>query len=162
MLKYTGAATQLSARSRSYRSESGVATNDRARRDPPITKVSTIKARNRESTRSVAHGCSRQIEEPFVIIDVPDGPIAMSSMDFRASRELARLLLGQPAISQSEAGRRRIVDANELASLLSVKASWLLQRARESRIPHVRVGKYVRFDVDEVWGWLKEQVASGD
>ena len=39
----------------------------------------------------------------------------------------------------------RLLTAVEAAVALSVDASWLLRQAREGRIDHVRLGKFVRF-----------------
>ena len=47
-----------------------------------------------------------------------------------------------------------LLDANEAGGLLNVPASWILAEARAGRIPHVRLGKYVRFKTDELNAWL--------
>ncbi len=49
-----------------------------------------------------------------------------------------------------------LVDANEAAKLLGVPSSWLLAQARARRVPHHKLGHYVRFDLDELVGWLEE------
>jgi excisionase family DNA binding protein len=46
-----------------------------------------------------------------------------------------------------------LIDANGAAELLSVPRSWVLSEARAARIPHVRLGRYVRFDPDELAAW---------
>lgn len=38
-----------------------------------------------------------------------------------------------------------LLDAKEAGALLNVPASWVLAEARADRIPHVRLGRYVRF-----------------
>jgi excisionase family DNA binding protein len=48
-----------------------------------------------------------------------------------------------------------LLDANGAADLLSVPASWVLAEARADRIPHLRLGRYVRFDADELAEWCK-------
>jgi excisionase family DNA binding protein len=48
-----------------------------------------------------------------------------------------------------------LLDANGAADLLSVPMSWVLAEARADRIPHVRLGRYVRFDADELAEWCK-------
>jgi hypothetical protein len=37
------------------------------------------------------------------------------------------------------------MDADRAAELLSVRSSWLLLQARRGTVPHVRLGRYVRF-----------------
>ncbi len=47
----------------------------------------------------------------------------------------------------------RLVDATAAAELLGVPASWVLAQARAQRLPHVRLGRYVRFEPDELRAW---------
>jgi excisionase family DNA binding protein len=46
-----------------------------------------------------------------------------------------------------------LLDAKQAGKLLNVPAGWVLAEARANRIPHLRLGKYVRFvpDVLEEW-----------
>lgn len=46
-----------------------------------------------------------------------------------------------------------LIDAKGAAEILGVPASWVLAEARAQRIPHVKLGKYVRFDVAELRAW---------
>jgi excisionase family DNA binding protein len=46
-----------------------------------------------------------------------------------------------------------LLDAKGAATLLNVPASWVLAEARADRIPHVRLGRYVRFDTAELELW---------
>lgn len=46
-----------------------------------------------------------------------------------------------------------LLDAKGAAELLNVPASWVLAEARANRIPHVRLGRYVRFDATELQTW---------
>ncbi len=48
----------------------------------------------------------------------------------------------------------------ELAAALRVKKSWIYGETRKTgagTIPRIRVGKYLRFSLDEVMNWLKDQ-----
>ncbi len=49
-----------------------------------------------------------------------------------------------------------LIDAKAAGRLLGVPHTWLLAQARAGRIPHHRLGHYVRFDVDDLHRWLKE------
>jgi excisionase family DNA binding protein len=49
-----------------------------------------------------------------------------------------------------------LVDAKAASTLLGVPYTWLLAQAREGKIPHHRLGHYVRFDPDDLQTWLKE------
>jgi excisionase family DNA binding protein len=46
-----------------------------------------------------------------------------------------------------------LLDAKGAAALLNVPATWVLAEARADRIPHVRLGRYVRFDAGELHAW---------
>ena len=50
-----------------------------------------------------------------------------------------------------------LITIKEMAAILSVPVSWLYQRTRlgQRGIPHVKMGKYVRFNPDEVMEFLK-------
>lgn len=47
-----------------------------------------------------------------------------------------------------------LLDANQAGALLNVLPSWILAEARADRIPHVRLGRYVRFDADDLTTWM--------
>jgi excisionase family DNA binding protein len=51
----------------------------------------------------------------------------------------------------------RLLDAQGAATLLNVPASWVLAEARADRIPHVRLGRYVRFDARELEAWWQSR-----
>jgi excisionase family DNA binding protein len=44
----------------------------------------------------------------------------------------------------------------EAAELLRVKVSWLYERTRLNEIPHTKLGKYLRFDRDELMAWVEQ------
>jgi excisionase family DNA binding protein len=48
-----------------------------------------------------------------------------------------------------------LIDAEAVGELLGVPASWVLAQARRERIPHVRLGRYVRFDPGELEAWWR-------
>jgi excisionase family DNA binding protein len=48
----------------------------------------------------------------------------------------------------------------EMANKLSVRPGWIYSRTRlntDGRIPHLKVGKYLRFEEDKVMEWLRRQ-----
>jgi excisionase family DNA binding protein len=62
------------------------------------------------------------------------------------------------AVAESVAERiqgapTQLIDAAGAAALLGVPESWIRAEARADRIPHVRLGKYVRFDPAELEAW---------
>ncbi len=58
-----------------------------------------------------------------------------------------------PATYPEEQGAPRLVDAAQAGELLGVPKSWVLGEARADRIPHVRLGRYVRFEPVELERW---------
>jgi excisionase family DNA binding protein len=53
-----------------------------------------------------------------------------------------------------------LLTTQELANRLRVPVSWVYARTREtgpSTIPRIRVGKYLRFYLDDVMDWLVKQ-----
>lgn len=50
-----------------------------------------------------------------------------------------------------------LITAKELAKRLNVQVSWIYRRTRlgQEAIPHVKMGKYVRFDWEEVVDFYK-------
>ena len=53
-----------------------------------------------------------------------------------------------------------LVDAATAAALLGVPTSWVLAEARRNRIPHIHLGKYVRFEPDRLTAWWKSKERS--
>jgi excisionase family DNA binding protein len=49
------------------------------------------------------------------------------------------------------------MNAHEVASYLGVKPSWVYAEARAGRIPHVRLGRYTRFQPESIEGWAAER-----
>jgi excisionase family DNA binding protein len=49
----------------------------------------------------------------------------------------------------------RLLDAKAVAERLGVPESWVRESARSGAIPHVRLGRYVRFDLADVEAWLE-------
>jgi excisionase family DNA binding protein len=55
----------------------------------------------------------------------------------------------------------RLLTAAELAELLSVPAGWPLEQARAGNLPHLRLGRYVRFSWPDVEEWLQNVKSGG-
>lgn len=50
-----------------------------------------------------------------------------------------------------------LVTPRELAAILKVPVSWLYRRTSQGSIPHVKLGHYVRFNVQEVLAHFQAQ-----
>lgn len=52
-----------------------------------------------------------------------------------------------------------LMTVSEIAEFLKVPNSWVYERSRRDgieRIPHVKLGKYLRFSLPEVKAWLEK------
>lgn len=52
---------------------------------------------------------------------------------------------------------KRLVDVKELAVYMQVKANTLYSWVSQKQIPYKKVGRLVRFDVQEIDRWLNEK-----
>lgn len=85
----------------------------------------------------------------FVVIYIVDTATPPSANPSQEARELAAevaALIGQHSTPP-------LLDAGQAAVILNVPQSWVAAEARAGRIPHVRLGRYVRFSRDELIAW---------
>lgn len=51
----------------------------------------------------------------------------------------------------------RLVNVQEIAEVLGVPRSWVYRKTRTGDIPCIHVGKYLKFDANDVVAFLKEE-----
>jgi len=73
----------------------------------------------------------------------------------RLRTSAARLLHRRRGITDTQ-GFTPLIDAKAASRLLGVPHTWLLAQARAGRIPHHRLGHYVRFNPQDLREWLAE------
>lgn len=59
---------------------------------------------------------------------------------------------------------QNLLTVDELAEILRTPKSWIYGKSRQTgpeAIPRIKVGKYLRFELDKVMVWLKRQNESG-
>ena len=49
----------------------------------------------------------------------------------------------------------RLLDANEVADLLNVPVSWVRESTRSGAMPAIPLGRYWRYDRDDVLAWVE-------
>ena len=79
---------------------------------------------------------------------------------FRVSRSVVVMESSErtlPLSPVAPSGAAPLLDAAEAGRLLSVPMSWVLAEARADRIPHVRLGRYVRFSAEELEKWWRSR-----
>jgi excisionase family DNA binding protein len=79
----------------------------------------------------------------YMLIELDDKDIE------RVANKVLEVLQGQMLNPSS------LLSPEELATHLNVPKSWIYDRTRDNAIPHVKIGKYVRFSLPEVLAWLK-------
>lgn len=50
----------------------------------------------------------------------------------------------------------RLLTADEVAEMLRVDKSWVYAATRANRIPHLRLGRYVRFSESALEAWISD------
>jgi excisionase family DNA binding protein len=55
----------------------------------------------------------------------------------------------------------RLLEAKEVAELLAVPEGWVRQQTRDGNLPHVKLGRYRRYDRDELLAWVESLKAGG-
>jgi len=50
----------------------------------------------------------------------------------------------------------RLLTAEDVAEQLGMGADWVSAQVRADRIPHVRLGRYVRFRAESIDEWIRE------
>jgi len=49
-----------------------------------------------------------------------------------------------------------LLTAEEVAALLRVTPAWVYSETRGHRIPHIRLGRYVRYRREAIFAWMDE------
>lgn len=55
----------------------------------------------------------------------------------------------------------RLLHAEEVAELLNVPSRWVRDHTRSGLIPHIKLGRYVRYRREAVVAWIGEQEEGG-
>ncbi len=92
------------------------------------------------------------MSEVMVLLEFAGQPLALTQTAFREALERGREMVGVTAPDPAQNGGKedRLMTAEEMEGRTKVGASWFLEQARRGELPHVRLGKYVRFQFDEV------------
>ena len=51
----------------------------------------------------------------------------------------------------------KLLTLEEAAALLKVPKSWIYERTRKGAIPHLKLGKYLRFPLADLLQWIDTQ-----
>jgi len=68
---------------------------------------------------------------------------------------------GVPPNEQPASDAARLLEAREVAALLGVNERWVREHTRRGEIPHVRLGRYVRYRRESIMAWIEEVETHG-
>jgi excisionase family DNA binding protein len=71
------------------------------------------------------------------------------------SRSLRETPVPEPQAPVGALGR--LLQAHEVADLLAVPVTWVREATRAGRLPHIQLGRYVRYEREALLAWLAEQ-----
>ena len=72
------------------------------------------------------------------------------------AQEIARLIIGflQKLLQEAQAAQNRsLMTPEEVAQYFRVNRQWVYERTSKNEIPHMKVGKYLRFEQQEIKRW---------
>lgn len=55
----------------------------------------------------------------------------------------------------------RLLTAAEVADLLAIPESWVREATRQDRLPHLHIGRYIRYHHTAITEWLTHQQHPG-
>ena len=59
------------------------------------------------------------------------------------------------------ASKGQLLEASEVADLLGVKEGWVREHTRRGELPHVPLGRYVRYRRESIMAWIEEAERHG-
>jgi excisionase family DNA binding protein len=63
---------------------------------------------------------------------------------------------------RSSARESDVLTAEEVADMLRVTPAWVYAESRRHRIPHIRLGRYIRFRREALLRWIEQIEADSD
>jgi excisionase family DNA binding protein len=96
----------------------------------------------------------------LIVIPIGNRFLALSEAEFEAALERGKELVNpveQPYVEHPEP----LLTAEEAAELTRLPKQWLLEAARQGRVPHYRLGKYVRFKQSELEASGRQALSTG-
>jgi len=83
--------------------------------------------------------------------------LVLTAEQFEAARELGRTLVPVALPGPETTPRDEILDAEGMERRTGIPDSWWLEQARHNAIPHIRAGKYVRFNLMETLAAVRRE-----
>jgi hypothetical protein len=93
-----------------------------------------------------------QLVADRILVPLSDGRwLSLDREVFNVALAAGAECMGAPLkLSEAEAPATKLLTAEQLETRTGVSANWFESRARERRIPFRKIGRYVRFDYEEL------------
>jgi hypothetical protein len=98
-----------------------------------------------------------ETEHTTVVIPFGAEFLVLTREQFEAARELGRTLVPVASPCQETMPRDEILDAAGMERRTGIPDTWWLEQARQNAIPHIRFGKYVRFNLTETLAAVRRE-----
>jgi len=91
-------------------------------------------------------------EQSKKIIPLRSEPVQPADSEMLVTLTVSQLrqIIADTIASRAGHESLTLIDADTLAEKLSIPVSWVYEQSRQGAIPTHRVGKYIRFDLNEV------------
>lgn len=87
----------------------------------------------------------------LLVVQIPGiGPIALPVDAFLEARQEAHRLLRLQSSDAEDKARPDLLTCQEMAEVTHTPESWWAEAARNGKVPSIQIGKYRRFDREDV------------
>lgn len=93
--------------------------------------------------------------ESLYVLAFGNQVLAITAQEFQTALERGRLLAGTAAATPPAEPEKLLLTAEAMQERTDVPAGWFLEAARAGAVPHHKIGRYVRFQFDEVIACLR-------
>lgn len=100
-------------------------------------------------------------EEVDIMIPFGDEYLVLSRVQVTEALRRGRAFGGRSTVN-TVSTPDRVLDADGMEAETKIPGSWFLEQARQGKIPHIRAGKYVRFELATVLAALRSDRRHAD
>jgi hypothetical protein len=93
--------------------------------------------------------------QSLYVLAFGDKTLAFTAEEFQTALERGRLLAGTATATPHAEPEKLLLTAEAMQERTDVPAGWFLEAARAGAVPHHKIGRYVRFQFDEVIACLR-------
>lgn len=89
----------------------------------------------------------------IILIPFGENILALSWAEFNQAIQRGKEVMGTTStttVTSHNGNDNKLINANGASKMTGVPASWFLESARKNIIPHIKLGKYVRFRMGDI------------